>query len=176
MFVGFSRRFYLNRLRQPAKRHDLALPVAHEAMRDSLSEEATKTMKNDYLIERTSADSLDAICERLPEIAQQHKFGVLGLHDLKEKMASKGVAFDRECRVFEVCNPQQAKEVLSRAMEISTALPCRISVYQEGGRTVLATIKPTKLLTMFDASGAAATAKEVEDTMTRILDEVANNQ
>jgi uncharacterized protein (DUF302 family) len=130
-------------------------------------------MNTDYLIERTTPDSLDAVCQRLPEIAQRHKFGVLGVHDLKEKMASKGVAFDRECRVFEVCNPQQAREVLSRAMEISTALPCRISVYEEGGRTVLATIKPTKLLAMFDAPGAAATAKEVEETMTQIIDETA---
>jgi uncharacterized protein (DUF302 family) len=86
------------------------------------------------------------------------------------------VAFDQECRVFEVCNPQQAKEVLSRAMEISTALPCRISVYQEGGRTVLATIKPTKLLGLFNAPGVVAAAKEVEDTMIRIIDEAARNQ
>jgi len=130
-------------------------------------------MNDDYLIKRTTATGLEAVCQKLPEIAQRHKFGVLGTHDLKEKMASKGVTFDRECRVFEVCNPQQAKEVLSRAMEISTALPCRISVYQEGGRTVVATIKPTKLLGLFNTPGAAAAAKEVEDTMTLILDETA---
>lgn len=133
-------------------------------------------MKNDYLIKHATEDSLDDVCQRLPEIAQRHKFGVLGVHDLKEKMVAKGVAFDRECRVFEVCNPQQAKEVLSRAMEISTALPCRISVYREDGRTVLATIKPTKLLTLFDVPGAEATAKEVESTMTRIMEEAAKKQ
>jgi len=90
-------------------------------------------MKSSKLIERTSSHPLEAICERLPEVAQKHKFGVLGTHDLKAKMASKGVAFDRECRVFAVCNPQQAKGVLECSMEISTALPCRISVYEEGG-------------------------------------------
>jgi uncharacterized protein (DUF302 family) len=133
-------------------------------------------MKNDCLIMRTTTTALDAVCQSLPEIAQRHKFGVLGLHDLKEKMASKGVAFDRECRVFEVCNPQQAKEVLSRSMEISTVLPCRISVYEEGGRTVLAAIKPTMLLGMFDAPGAEAAAQEVEDTMTKIIAEAAGNK
>jgi uncharacterized protein (DUF302 family) len=30
-------------------------------------------------------------------------------------------------------NPQQAKKVLERNKETSTALPCRISVYEEGG-------------------------------------------
>jgi uncharacterized protein (DUF302 family) len=77
--------------------------------------------------------------------------------------------------VFEVCNPHQAKEVLSRAMEISTALPCRISVYEEGGRTVLATLKPTILLGLFDAPGAAPAAQEVEDTIVKIMDEAAGN-
>jgi Domain of unknown function DUF302 len=31
-----------------------------------------------------------------------------------------------------VCNPHQTKKVLEANLEISTALPCRISVYQEG--------------------------------------------
>lgn len=130
-------------------------------------------MKDDYLIKRTTQTSLDEVCQSLPAIVQHHKFGVISVHDLKEKMVSKGVAFDPECRVFEVCNPQQAKEVLTRAMEISTALPCRISVYQENGLTVLATIKPTLLLGMFDVPGATAAAEEVEVTMTKIIAEAA---
>jgi uncharacterized protein (DUF302 family) len=130
-------------------------------------------MKNEILILRSTADPLEAVCQRLPEIATKHKFGVLGTHDLKEKMLSKGVPFERECRVFEVCNPHQAQAVLNRAIEISTALPCRISVYAEKGRTVLATIKPTALLTMFDVPEATAIAQEVEDTMTQIMEETA---
>lgn len=130
-------------------------------------------MQNDLLITKTTADSLESVCQRLPEISQKHKFGVLGMHNLKEKMQSKGVPFERECRVFEVCNPQQAQQVLQRAIEISTALPCRISVYEEGGRTVLATIKPTALLTMFHVPEAAAIAREVEEAMTRIMEETA---
>lgn len=128
-------------------------------------------MNDDYLIKRTTTTGLEAVCQKLPEIAQRHKFGVLGTHDLKEKMASKGVAFDPECRVFEVCNPQQAKGILERSMEISTVLPCRISVYQEGNVTVIAAIKPTHLLGLFDAPGASAVAREVEDTMIKIIEE-----
>jgi uncharacterized protein (DUF302 family) len=132
-------------------------------------------MQNEILIVRSTAEPLEAVCERLPEIAAKHKFGVLGLHNLKEKMLSKGVPFERECRVFEVCNPHQAQAVLNRAIEISTALPCRISVYEEKGRTVLATIKPTSLLTLFHVPEATAIAREVEETMTRIMEEVATS-
>ncbi len=130
-------------------------------------------MKNDPLIIRRSDQPLDAICARLPAVAQKHQFGVLGEHNLRQKMESKGVAFDRECRVFEVCNPRQAKAVLERAMEISTALPCRIAVYSEAGKTVLATIKPTALFGFFAAPDAASTAREVESVMTTIMDETA---
>ena len=130
-------------------------------------------MSNELLIIKSTTQSLEAVCQRLPEVAQKHKFGVLGTHDLKQKLESKGVPFDRECRVFEVCNPNQAQIVLTRSIEISTALPCRIAVYVEGGRTTLATIKPTALLTMFHTPEAAGVARSVEDTMTKIMDEVA---
>lgn len=133
-------------------------------------------MKDDCLIRRTTTTALDEVCRMLPEVAQRHKFGVLGVHDLKEKMASKGVPFDRECRVFEVCNPQQAKEILDRSLEISTVLPCRISIYQDGGRTVLAAVKPTLLLGLFNVPGAAAAAKVVEDTMTEIIEEATRSE
>ena len=128
-------------------------------------------MPNDILITRSTVLPLATVCQRLPEIATSHQFGVLATHNLREKMESKGVPFARECRVIEVCNPRQAQVVLNQAIAISTALPCRISIYEEGGRTILATIKPTALLTMFDAPGAATTAREVEDELVRIMDE-----
>lgn len=130
-------------------------------------------MPNDILMVKTTTQPLETVCLRLAEIAQKHKFGVLATHNLREKMESKGVPFTRECRVIEVCNPQQAQQVLNQSIEIATALPCRIAIYEENGRTVLSTIKPTALLTMFQAPGAAAIAREVEKTMAQIMDETA---
>ncbi len=132
-------------------------------------------MTTDLLLTRSSALPLEIVCQRLIEVATSHKFGVLANHNLREKMESKGVSFARECRVIEVCNPQQAQVVLNQAIEISTALPCRISVYEEADRTILATIKPTMLLTMFHAPGAAATAQDVEDTLIRIMEETCRD-
>jgi uncharacterized protein (DUF302 family) len=51
-------------------------------------------------------------------------------------MAGKGVELARECLIFEVCQPRQAKKVLDQDMSLSTALPCRISLYEEGGKTL----------------------------------------
>jgi uncharacterized protein (DUF302 family) len=125
------------------------------------------------LIVVESNKSLAEVCDAIAPTAQKHKFGVLGTHNLKETMAKKGVAFDRECYIFEVCNPVQAKRVLESRMEVSTALPCRISVYQEGDRVKLATIKPTEMIAAFQAPELEAVALEVEQTIAAIMREAA---
>jgi uncharacterized protein (DUF302 family) len=122
-----------------------------------------------------SRKPFDRVAKDLQEAAARHKFGVLGVHDLKAKMAEKGVAFDRECRIFEVCNPHQAKKVLDTNLEISTALPCRISVYQEGGVTKLATIKPTALIDLYATPALKDVAREVEATLQAIMAEAATS-
>jgi len=116
---------------------------------------------------------ISEVARDLEAAAQRHKFGVMGVHDLKAKMQEKGVEFDRDCLIFEICNPQQAKRVLEKNAEISTALPCRISVYQEGDEVVLATLKPTAMLELFETAGLGPVAKEVEEAIFTIMQEAA---
>ena len=120
-----------------------------------------------------STKPLTQLTADLERAVTRHKFGVLGVHDLKAKMAEKGVPFARECRIFEVCNPHQAKKVLEANLEISTALPCRISVYEEGGRTKLATIRPTALIGLYPNPELKGVAEEVEETLIQIMVEAA---
>jgi uncharacterized protein (DUF302 family) len=110
----------------------------------------------------------------LQAAVQANHFGVMQVHNLKETMAKKGVEFTRECLIFEVCQPQQAKKVLDENMSVSTALPCRISLYQEGGKTILATLKPTALLAMFNVPQLEKVAQEVENTIVKIMKEAAS--
>jgi uncharacterized protein (DUF302 family) len=122
---------------------------------------------------RESAKPLDQVAKDLEAAVARHKFGVLGVHDLKAKMAEKGVPFARECRIFEVCNPHQAKRVLEANLEISTALPCRISVYKEGGVTELATIRPTAMMALYPNPELKQVAEGVERTLERIMADAA---
>ena len=120
-----------------------------------------------------SRKPLDRLAKDLEDAVARHHFGVLGVHDLKATMAKKGVDFGPDCRVFEICNPQQAKKVLEANLEISTALPCRISLYEEGGVRKLATIKPTALIGLYSTPGLKAVAQEVEATLEAIMAEAA---
>lgn len=129
-------------------------------------------MANNVIIIDSSLE-LEAVCERLPQAAQNHQFGVLGSTNLREKMQSKGVDFQPECRVFDVCNPHKAKEALETEMAVSSVLPCRISIYQEDGKVKLATMKPTQLLGLLNMPKMQPVAAEVEDTMVAIMREAA---
>ncbi len=84
-----------------------------------------------------------------------------------------GIPTYAQCRIFEVCQPQQAKKVLEENMSVSTALPCRISIFGRNGKTVLATMKPTAMLAMFDTPALKDVAPEVEDTIVKIRHEAA---
>jgi uncharacterized protein (DUF302 family) len=125
-----------------------------------------------YKIE--SKQELAQIGRQLEAAAQKHKFGVLAVHDLKAKMQEKGTDFQGECLIYEVCNPFQAKKVLENNLELSTVLPCRISVYRTETGYTLATLKPTSLVELFQSKSLRAVAEEVERTIISIIQEAAN--
>ena len=72
------------------------------------------------LYKKHTSRSVKDMLPRLENAAKEHRFGVLGTIDLKAKMTEKGVPFDRDCVILEVCNPQQAKKVLEQNLAIST--------------------------------------------------------
>ena len=125
------------------------------------------------LITLPTSKTVSEAAAALQVAVQANHFGVMQIHNLTETMKKKGVEFAHECLIFEVCQPQQAKKVLDENMSVSTALPCRISIYEEGGRTILATLKPTTLLAMFNTPQLERVAQEVEHTIVKIMQEAA---
>jgi uncharacterized protein (DUF302 family) len=122
---------------------------------------------------RETNKSIDQVGAALERAAKERQFGIMTIHNLRETMQKKGIEFNRDLRIYEICNPQQAKRVLEAEPNISTALPCRISVYRADGKTKLATIRPTVQLGMFERKDLEQIAKEVEDVIIAVMDEAA---
>ncbi|MDO8206996.1 MAG: DUF302 domain-containing protein [Gallionella sp.] len=121
-------------------------------------------VESDKTFEQASTD-LDAA-------VKHHGFGVLHVHGLGNTLRSKGIAFAEECNVFEVCNPAQAAKVLSTDMRLNMALPCRISVYTEKGKTKIGLISPVQMLSALSQDPALTrVAKEVEEKIILMVDE-----
>ena len=122
------------------------------------------TVQSSKSFEQAAAD-LDAAVKR-------HNFGVLHVHDIGNTLRSKGQNFTENCRVFEVCNPAQAAKVLSSDMRMNMALPCRISVYTEKGKTMIGMIKPMDMLSLLSKDPALTqVAKEVDEKTTLMINE-----
>lgn len=126
-----------------------------------------------YYVVSTPKSAADAARD-LEAAVQKHKFGVLHVHDLKETLTRKGYPLEPQCKIFEVCNPRQAARVLERDLRLNMALPCRISVFEQGGVTKIGTILPSQLLRMLsDDTDLGAVAADVESTIKAIIDEAA---
>ncbi|HQS58465.1 MAG: hypothetical protein B7Y56_12210 [Gallionellales bacterium 35-53-114] len=123
-----------------------------------------------YIVE--SKKSLDQVSADLEAAVKNHKFGVLHVHDIGATLRGKGFDFAEQCKVFEVCNPGQAFKVMGNDMRLNMALPCRISVYTEKGKTMIGMIKPEQMLTMLSKDADLnKIAKEVEADMVKMIDE-----
>jgi uncharacterized protein (DUF302 family) len=78
--------------------------------------------------------------------------------------------FEENYKVFEVCNPVQAAKVLSMDMRLNMALPCRISVFTEGGSTKIGLIKPAQMLAALSEDPALLeVANEVEEKIIQMV-------
>jgi uncharacterized protein (DUF302 family) len=123
-----------------------------------------------YIIE--TEKSFEQASTDLDAAVKRNGFGVLHIHDLGNTLRSKGVPFTNECRVFEVCNPVQAGKVLAADMRLNMALPCRISVFTESGRTRIGLISPVQMLAALSQDQTLLkVAKEVEEKTVRMVDE-----
>jgi uncharacterized protein (DUF302 family) len=124
-----------------------------------------------YYIVETDKSFAQASAD-LESAVKRNGFGVLHVHDLGTTLRSKGVAFDNECKIFEICNPQQAARVLSTDMRLNMALPCRISVFTDEGTTKMGLIRPVQMLSaLSDDEALVEIAREVEERTIRMIDE-----
>ena len=124
--------------------------------------------KFDYTVE--TKKSFDDAVAAVEAKSKEKGFGVLHVHDVKATLAAKG--FDREpIKIVEICNPRYASEVLKKDVKISLMLPCPISVYVEGDKTYISTLRPGMISVFYPQADVTALAEEVDKTVLSIIDE-----
>lgn len=125
---------------------------------------------NPQYIAETAKTPARAVTD-LQAAVKEHGYGVLHIYDLKETLASKGFDLPNACHILEVCNPKQAAAVLTADMGMNIALPCRISVYQDDGKTLIGMVRPTVLLASLSQSeNLKAIAEQVEKDTIAIIE------
>ena len=73
-------------------------------------------------------------------------FSILHIHDMQEILEKHGKSLKERCKIYEICNAELAKAVFSTEMSMSLVLPCRISIFEESGKTHIGMISPTYMM------------------------------
>ncbi|MGO1372422.1 MAG: DUF302 domain-containing protein [Senegalia sp. (in: firmicutes)] len=119
----------------------------------------------DIVFEKSTEKSLDEAIKSLKKNLKKDSFGVLWELNFKDKLEEKGLEFENDFVVLEVCNPKQAKEVLEKNIHIGYVLPCKMIVRREDNKTYIGMTNPETLIGLFDEEGLNEVAKEVAGTL-----------
>lgn len=115
--------------------------------------------------------TVDEAVQALEASLQAHKFGVLWQLDLPAKLQEKGVDYTTPYRVLEVCNPHEAKKVLTQNPLVGYFLPCKVVVYESDGKTHIGLPKPSVLMDVIGDPALAGIADGVETSLIKAIDE-----
>jgi len=100
----------------------------------------------------TTQTPLSEVKAAMQATAKENAFGVLHQYAFKEILEGKGFPIENDITLYEVCNPKGAQALLSQSQEASVFLPCRVSIYEENGQTVLGTIKLENFIDSLNAT------------------------
>ena len=117
-----------------------------------------------YKITTTVEKSI--IKRELEEKAKIVGFGLLKSYAFKDILEEKGFPIKREITVFELCNPIGAQQILTSIPEISVYLPCRLSLYEENGKTILSTIGFEDILNSIEVE------QQIQDFMNQLFEKL----
>ena len=109
--------------------------------------------------------SIEEAISSITEALKEEKFRVQWQFNIKDKLHEKGVELDKEFVVLEVCNPNEAKKVLTANSLVGYFLPCKIVVYEEQNKTKIGMPKPTQLINMVADEELTSVAKDIEQRL-----------
>ncbi|NHC43366.1 DUF302 domain-containing protein [Bacillus sp. MM2020_1] len=114
--------------------------------------------------------NMEEAIQSIQESLEEEKFGVLWKFDIKEKLQEKGLDFQKEFKVLEVCNPQEAYRVLNENKMAGYFLPCKIVVSEDSGRTKIGMPKPSALISLLNDEKMKQFAQDIEDRLISCID------
>ncbi|GAE95295.1 hypothetical protein JCM21714_4516 [Gracilibacillus boraciitolerans JCM 21714] len=107
----------------------------------------------------------------LQESLKKEQFGVLWEFDIKAKLQEKGLDFNQDYLVLEVCNPKEAQQVLSQNQLAGYFLPCKIVVYEDEGNTKIGLPRPSSLIEMINDESLKEFAANIENRLIACIDQ-----
>ena len=126
-----------------------------------------------YHFSKTLNAPFDQAIARVTEALKVEGFGVLTDIDVKATLKKKLNVEFRPYRILGACNPTYAFQALQLEDKIGTMLPCNVIVQErEGSRVEVSAVDPVASMQAIDNPGLAEIAKQVQDKLRRIIDQL----
>lgn len=90
--------------------------------------------------------SFNQTAEIILNLLQTHKFTIATQIDLKQKFKDKLNVDYPQYTVLGLCDVQIGYKAIQAEQNMGLMIPCNMAVYEKGNKTVIAVIKPTKIM------------------------------
>ena len=127
-------------------------------------------MSREFVYELRSDKSFDEVVGNMETRVPENGFRVLAVHDVQKTLAEKGLERG-PLKIIEICNAVFAHQALNRDADVALFMPCRYSVYEDSGRTVVKLNRPTMIAQMLPEAGMESLAADVEQKLKKIMQE-----
>lgn len=118
---------------------------------------------------------MNEIVDSFETKAKERGFVVLHSYNYHEILKEKGFPIERKAIIYEICQAKMAAMMLEKHPEFSPFMPCRVSIYEDGGKSVLAAQNMEPLFDMLeDNSLLKAEAKRLFESMKELLNALKN--
>ncbi|TSI09711.1 DUF302 domain-containing protein [Lysinibacillus sp. BW-2-10] len=115
--------------------------------------------------------TIEEAIESIEQNLKINKFGVLWQLNLTETLQKKGVdQYKKPFRILEVCNPVEAARVLEHNPLVGYFLPCKITVYEDEGKTKIGLPKPTAMISLLNDAELISIAENIEAVLIDVLE------
>ncbi|MFO7978705.1 MAG: DUF302 domain-containing protein [Bacteroidales bacterium] len=104
------------------------------------AEMSSEKMIEMFTHEVKSDQPIEAVTEKVPAACEQNKFALLQTYVYHEILESKGFPIDRKVFVYEICQAKTAAKMLTEFPQFSLFMPCKLAIYEDGGKTVISTM------------------------------------
>ncbi len=89
---------------------------------------------------------IEAIAQDVPGACAANKFSLLTTYAYHDILAEKGFPIERKAFVYEICQARTASLMLTGHPEFALFMPCKIALYEDGGKTILSTMNMDMVL------------------------------
>ena len=118
-----------------------------------------------YIVE-TEKNFDEAVVSVLKAV-EQKGWTLFNVYDVRERLAAKG--FEQgPLKIIEICSGKYANLFLNKNRLSSLCMPCRINVFEENGKVMIAGMKPT-IIHEFFKEIRKEDAEEVENIVKKII-------